>query len=167
VAGLALPDEYKNENLGLLEKGLENMVHHINTIRKSGMNPVVCVNCFHTDTDAEVDMVRKAAEAAGARCARSDHWAKGGEGALELADAVIDACKDEPDFKFLYPIETKLRDRVELIAKEVYGADGVAWSPKGCAKRMGLADTECVDLFRCKIPVPLRWNHQPYAWYQL
>ncbi|MFP4087882.1 MAG: formate--tetrahydrofolate ligase, partial [Desulfobacteraceae bacterium] len=69
VAGLDLPDEYKKENLELVEKGCENMVHHINTIRKAGINPVVCINCFHTDTDAEIEVVRKAAEAAGARCA--------------------------------------------------------------------------------------------------
>ena len=72
------------------------MVHHINTIRKSGINPVVCINRFHTDTDAEVAMVRKAAEAAGARCAVSTHWADGGDGALEFADAVIEACDEEP-----------------------------------------------------------------------
>ncbi|MBV5268246.1 MAG: formate--tetrahydrofolate ligase, partial [Burkholderiaceae bacterium] len=127
VAGIALPDAYIKENLGLVEKGVENMVHHINTIRKSGINPVVCINCFHTDTDAEVAIVRKAAEAAGARCAKSTHWADGGDGALELADAVIEACNEKSDFKFLYPLETKLRDRVSLIAKEVYGADGVSW----------------------------------------
>ncbi|MCP4716080.1 MAG: formate--tetrahydrofolate ligase, partial [Deltaproteobacteria bacterium] len=84
VPGKALPEEYTRENLGLLEMGLCNMIHHINTIRKSGINPVVCVNQFHTDTDAEVEMIRKAAEAAGARCARSEHWLKGGDGALEL-----------------------------------------------------------------------------------
>ena len=110
------------------------MVHHINTIRKSGINPVVCVNSFHTDTDAEIEMVRKAAEAAGARCAKSTHWADGGDGALELADAVVDACNDESNFQFLYPIETKLRDRVAMIAKEVYGADGVSWTPEAEAK---------------------------------
>jgi len=162
VAGLALPDEYKNENLGLLEKGLENMVHHINTIRKSGMNPVVCVNCFHTDTDAEVDMVRKAAEAAGARCARSDHWAKGGDGALELADAVIDACKDETEFKFLYPLETKLRDRVELIAKEVYGADGVSWSPDAEKKaKMLEGDSKYDDFATMMVKTHLSLTHDP------
>ena len=134
VAGIALPDAYVKENLELVEKGVENMVHHIKTIRKAGINPVVCVNCFHTDTDAEVAIIRKAAEAAGARCAKSTHWADGGDGALELADAVIDACKDTNDFKFLYPLETKLRDRVALIAKEVYGADGVSWTPEAEAK---------------------------------
>ncbi len=132
--GIDLPEEYKKENLALLEKGLSNMIHHINTIRKSGINPVVCINSFHTDTKDEIAMVKKAAEAAGARCAKSTHWAKGGEGAVELADAVIDACNDKNDFKFLYPKEMKLRDRVALIAKEVYGADGVSWSADAEAK---------------------------------
>ena len=69
------------------------------------------------------------------RCAESKHWEKGGEGALEFADAVIDACNEENDFKFLYPLEMKLRDRVEKIATEVYGADGVAWTPEGRGPR--------------------------------
>ncbi|MGM0425866.1 MAG: formate--tetrahydrofolate ligase [Thermodesulfobacteriota bacterium] len=134
VAGLDLADEYKKENLELVEKGCENMVHHINTIRKAGINPVVCINCFHTDTEAEIQMVRKAAEAAGARCAKSTHWADGGDGAIEFAEAVKEACEEENEFKYLYPIETKLRDRVDLIAKEVYGADGVSWTADAEAK---------------------------------
>src|SRR5512136_1797559 len=113
VAGLALPDDYTKENVGLVEKGLPNMLHHINTIRTAGINPVVCINAFHTDTKAEIAMVRKAAEAAGARCALSEHWLKGGDGALELADAVMDACKEKNDIKFLYPLEMKLRERVD------------------------------------------------------
>jgi len=134
VAGRPLPEEYVKENIGLVEKGCANMVHHINTIRKAGINPVVCINAFHTDTKDEIAVVRRIAEAAGARCALSEHWAKGGDGALELADAVIDACKDEVNFKFLYPLELPLRQRVEIIAKEVYGADGVTWTPEAEAK---------------------------------
>ncbi len=134
VAGIPLPESYTKEDLGLLEKGLSNMVHLIGVIRKSGINPVVCINCFHTDTKAEIAMVKKAAEAAGARCAVSTHWADGGDGALELADTVKEACEDKNDFKFLYPMEMKLRERVEQIAKVVYGADGVAWTPDAEAK---------------------------------
>ncbi len=134
VAGIPLPDAYNKEDLGLLEKGLPNMQHLIGVIRKSGINPVVCVNCFHADTKAEIAMVKKAAEAAGARCAVSTHWADGGDGALELADVVKDACEEENEFKFLYPQEMKLRDRVAMIAKEVYGADGVSWTPEAEAK---------------------------------
>jgi formate--tetrahydrofolate ligase len=134
VAGLPLADEYTKENLELVEKGCENMVHHINTIRKAGINPVVCINCFHTDTDAEVEVVRKAAEAAGARCAKSTHWADGGDGAIEFAEAVKEACEEGNEFKHLYPIEMKLRDRVDMIAKEVYGASGVSWTADAEAK---------------------------------
>ena len=162
VAGIALPEEYTKKNLGLLEKGLVNMVHHINTIRKSGINPVVCVNCFHTDTDAEVEMIRKAAEAAGARCAKSTHWADGGDGALELADAVIEACEEENDFKFLYPLDMKLRDRVEMIAKEVYGADGVSWSPAAESKaKMLEGDSKYDDYATMMVKTHLSLTHDP------
>jgi formate--tetrahydrofolate ligase len=162
VAGIALPDEYTKENIGLVEKGCANMVHLINVIRKSGINPVVCINCFHTDTAAEINVVRKAAEAAGARCAKSEHWAKGGEGALELADAVIDACKGKSEFKFLYPMEMKLRDRVATIAKEVYGADGVDWAPEAETKAKMLEnDPKYGDYATMMVKTHLSLTHDP------
>ncbi|MEJ5348974.1 MAG: formate--tetrahydrofolate ligase [Desulfosoma sp.] len=162
VAGLPLPEEYTKENVALVEKGVANMVHHINTIRKSGMNPVVCINAFHTDTKDEIAVVRKAAEAAGARCALSEHWLKGGEGALELADAVIEACEQPSEFKFLYPLEMKLRDRVELIAKEVYGADGVAWQPEAEAKaKMLESDPMYADFATMMVKTHLSLTHDP------
>ncbi len=162
VPGLAMPEEYVKENVGLVEKGLENMVHLINVIRKSGMNPVVCINCFHTDTDAEIEAVRKAAEAAGARCAKSTHWADGGDGALELADAVIDACEEESKFEFLYPLEMKLRDRVDRIAKEVYGADGVSWTPDADKKAQMLEDDpKYADFATMMVKTHLSLSHDP------
>jgi len=160
VAGLPLDDAYTKENLELLEKGCVNMVHHINSIRKAGINPVVCINCFHTDTDAEVEVVRKAAEAAGARCAKSTHWADGGDGAIEFAEAVKEACEEETNFKFLYPIEMKLRDRVEKIAKEVYGADGVAWTPDAEAKaKMLEGDSKYDDFATMMVKTHLSLTH--------
>jgi len=160
VAGLPLDDAYTQENLELLEKGCANMVHHINTIRKAGINPVVCVNCFHTDTDAEVEMVRKAAEAAGARCAKSTHWENGGDGAVEFAEAVKEACEEETNFEFLYPIEMKLRDRVDKIAKEVYGADGVSWTPDAEAKaKMLEADSKYDDFATMMVKTHLSLTH--------
>ena len=162
VAGKALPEEYTRENVALVEKGCANMVHLINVIRKSGINPVVCVNRFYTDTNAEVAAVKKAAEAAGARCAESQHWLKGGEGALELADAVIDACNEKNDFKFLYPLEMKLRDRVALIAKEVYGADGVSWLPEAEAKAKMLEDDpKYADFATMMVKTHLSLSHDP------
>ncbi len=162
VAGLALPAEYTKENVGLVEKGLPNMIHHINTIRTSGINPVVCINSFHTDTKDEIAAVRKAAEAAGARCATSSHWADGGDGALELADAVMDACKEENKFDFLYPLEMKLRDRVEKIAKVVYGADGVSWTPDAEAKAKKLEDdSQYDDYATMMVKTHLSLTHDP------
>jgi methylenetetrahydrofolate dehydrogenase (NADP+)/methenyltetrahydrofolate cyclohydrolase/formyltetrahydrofolate synthetase len=162
VAGLPLPDAYTREDLGLLEKGLPNMLHHINTIRTSGINPVVCINSFHTDTKDEIALVRKAAEAAGARCAVSSHWANGGDGALELADAVKEACEDENEFRFLYPLDMKLRQRVAKIAEVVYGADGVSWSPEAEAKaKMLEADPGYDDYATMMVKTHLSLTHEP------
>ncbi len=162
VAGLPLTDAYTKEDLGLLEKGIPNMLHHINVIRKSGINPVVCINSFHTDTKAEIAMVRKAAEAAGARCAMSSHWADGGDGALELADVIKEACEEENEFKFLYPMEMKLRERVDRIAKEVYGADGASWTPEAEAKAKKLeADPKYDDYATMMVKTHLSLTHDP------
>ena len=162
VAGLPLPDAYTKEDLKTLEKGLPNMIHHINTIRAAGINPVVCINAFHTDTKDEIAMVRKAAEAAGARCAMSTHWADGGDGALELADVVADACKEKNDFKFLYPIEMKLRERVDKIAKVVYGADSVSWTPDAESKAKMLEnDPQYADYMTMMVKTHLSLTHDP------
>jgi formate--tetrahydrofolate ligase len=162
VPGIAMPEEYTKENLELVEKGCENMVHMINVIRKSGINPVVCINRFYTDTDEECKIVRRYAEEAGARCAESKHWEKGGEGALEFADAVIDACKEESNFDFLYPLEMKLRDRVDVIAKEVYGANGVAWTPEAEAKaKMLEQDPKYADFATMMVKTHLSLTHDP------
>jgi methylenetetrahydrofolate dehydrogenase (NADP+)/methenyltetrahydrofolate cyclohydrolase/formyltetrahydrofolate synthetase len=162
VAGLPLPESYTKEDLGLLEKGLPNMLHHINTIRTSGINPVVCINSFYTDTKEEIAMVRKAAEAAGARCALSEHWLKGGDGALELADTVMEACEEKNDFKFLYPAEMKLRERVDKIAKVVYGADGVSWTPDAEAKaKVFEADSKYNEYATMMVKTHLSLTHDP------
>ena len=162
VAGIPLPDDYTKEDLGLLEKGLPNMEHHINIIKTSGINPVVCVNRFHDDTDAEIAMVRKVAEASGARCAVSTHWADGGDGALELADVVKEACEDNNEFKFLYPVEMKLRERVERVAKVVYGADGVAWAPEAEAKAKKFeSESKYDDYATMMVKTHLSLTHDP------
>ena len=162
VAGRPLPDEYTKENLELLEKGTVNMTHLIGVIRKSGINPVVCINAFHTDTKDEIAMVRKYAEKAGARVALSEHWLKGGEGALELADVVMEACKEKPNFKFLYPLEMPLRQRVETIAKEVYGAEGVSWTAEAEAKAKRFeADPALKDFNTMMVKTHLSLTHDP------
>jgi formate--tetrahydrofolate ligase len=162
VAGVALPDAYKKPAPELVEKGCENLVHHINIIRAAGINPVVCINSFPTDTKEETDIVRRAAEKAGARYAVSTHYAKGGAGALDLADAVKEACKQKNDFKFLYPNTMKLRERVDKIAKVVYGADGVSWNAVATEKAKAFeADPKYDDYATMMVKTHLSLTHDP------
>jgi methylenetetrahydrofolate dehydrogenase (NADP+)/methenyltetrahydrofolate cyclohydrolase/formyltetrahydrofolate synthetase len=162
VPGRPIPKEYFEENLKWLEDGMKNVIHHINTVKKAGINPVVCINRFHTDTDEEVKLTKKMCEAAGARVAVSQHWQYGGEGALELADAVLDACNDKVDFKFLYDLGTPLRKRVELIAKEVYGADGVRYSAEATAKAERFErDPKFKDYTTMMVKTHLSLSHDP------
>lgn len=160
--GLPLPEEYTKENLALLEKGMPNLLHHIGVVKLSGMKPVVCINSFHTDTKDEIAMIKRLVEKEGARVAVSEHWAKGGEGALELADAVIDACEEKSQFHFLYPIELPLRQRVEVIARSVYGADGVMWTPEAEAKAKRFeADPDKKDYYTMMVKTHLSLSHNP------
>ena len=162
VPGRRMPEEYKSENVEWVEKGCENLVHHIKTVKKAGINPVVCINAFHTDTENEIKAVRRFAEAAGARVALAKHWQYGGEGALELADAVIDACNEPSDFKLLYELSTPLRQRIELIAKEVYGADGVEYSSEALAKAKKMEeDPEIAKLGTCMVKTHLSLSDNP------
>lgn len=160
--GLPMPEEYKYENVGWVEAGCANLIHHIETVKKAGINPVVCINSFYTDTKDEIAVVKRLSEAAGARAAVSEHWLKGGEGALEFADAVIDACEEKNDFRFLYELSLPLRQRIELIAKEVYGADGVSYTPEAEAKAKKMeADPELAKLGTCMVKTHLSLSHDP------
>ncbi len=157
-----LPPAYEKEDLGLLEKGLPNMLHHIGVIMRAGLRPVVCVNAFPGDTRAEFNMIRRAAEAAGALCAVSTHFAHGGEGAEELADAVMEACQDRANFRFLYPPEMKLRDRVRRIARVVYGAEGVEWKFDAEDKARALeADRRYDDYSTVMVKTHFSLTHDP------
>lgn len=133
--GKPLDKAYKEENLELLAKGVGNLQHHIRNMNKFGVTTVCCINKFATDTEAEIELVRKAAIEAGAYDAvMANHWAQGGAGAVELGEAVVKACADSragkagPGFKFLYPLEMSLRDKIQRIAVEIYGANGVEFT---------------------------------------
>jgi formyltetrahydrofolate synthetase len=160
--GLPLAEEYIRENIELLEKGCENLIAHIETVSKSGITPVVCINKFTTDTKAEIDLVRKISEQNGALAAVSDHWLKGGDGAIELAEMVIHACNKKNNFQFLYDLGTPLRERIELIAKEVYGADGVTYTEKALRKaKMYEADPLAREMGTCMVKTHLSLSHDP------
>ena len=161
-AGLPLDPVYTTENLDLLREGCDNLLAHIDIIRRSGVQPVVCLNAFYTDTPAERALVREIAEAAGAAFAVSDHWLKGGEGALELAQAVVDACDRPNSFAFLSEPEEPLAARAEKLVREVYGGDGVDWSETARAKIEALqADPGTARLPICMAKTQYSLSHDP------
>jgi formate--tetrahydrofolate ligase len=161
--GIRLDEAYTQENLELLEKGCENLIAHIETVKKSGVRPVVCINSFYTDTEAEIALVKKIAQEHGAFAALSEHWLKGGEGAFELAEAVIAASNEKNDFKLLYSLNTPIAQRIELIAKEVYGATGVAYSQEAQAKlKMYENDPDVKKLGTCMVKTHLSLSHDPH-----
>ena len=161
-AGLPLDPAYTTENLELLEKGCDNLLAHIDIIRRSGVRPVVCLNAFYTDTEKERQLVREVVEKAGARFAVSDHWLKGGEGALELAETVIAACDEPNDFAFLCDLEEPLKDRIEKQVKEVYGGDGVDFEPLALEKLAQFqADPEIARLPICIAKTQYSLSHDP------
>jgi len=160
VAGKPLASEYTDENLELLRKGLPNMERHIKNALKYGVNVVVAVNSFKDDTQAEIDLVSKAAIEAGAMDAvESRHWMEGGAGAVALAEAVIKAADKPSNFKQLYPLDLPIKDKIEIICKEIYGAAGVDYSPEAEAKielynRLGFS-----DLPLCMAKTHLSFSH--------
>ena len=128
VPGRDLDPAYTEENLELLEAGLANLRKHISNAKRFGISVVVAVNRFQTDTQAEIDLVKQAAIEAGAETAvMTNHWAKGGEGAAALAEAVVEACEKRSDFEFLYPLDIPIKEKIETIAKEIYGAGDVVY----------------------------------------
>lgn len=149
--GTPLDAAYTQENLPLLEAGCRsNLLAHIDIIRKAGIRPVVCLNHFYTDTDAEVALVKQIVEEAGCRFALSKHWEKGGEGAEELAKQVIAACDEPNDFHFLCDLAEPLSVRLERQIKEVYGGDGVDYEPKALEKMKAFeANPETANLPIC------------------
>ena len=129
VAGRPLHNAYTHENLPLLQAGLTNLAAHIENAGRFGVRVVVAVNRFPTDTHNEIETIKRAALEAGAAAAvSSNHWEDGGAGAIELAEAVVDACEQPPDFRFLYPLELSIKEKIDKIARDIYGADGVEYS---------------------------------------
>ncbi len=131
VAGKPLAAEYTAENLYLLQKGLDNLKRHIENALKYGVNVVVAVNTFTDDSPAEIELVRRAALEFGAMDAvAASHWMDGGGGALALAEAVVRAAEQPSNFRFLYSLDGPIKEKIEVICREIYGADGVDYSPQ-------------------------------------
>ncbi len=161
-AGKPLDSAYTDENLDLLRKGLGNMQAHIKNARRFGVPVVVAVNSFATDTPAEVEMIRQAAIEAGAEdAAVCTHWMDGGAGAAKLAEMVVKAAEQPSNFKFLYPLELSIKEKIEIICKEIYGADGVDYTPEAEAKVELYTRLGFDKLPMCMAKTHLSLSHDP------
>jgi methylenetetrahydrofolate dehydrogenase (NADP+)/methenyltetrahydrofolate cyclohydrolase/formyltetrahydrofolate synthetase len=162
VAGKPLDKAYTEENLELLEKGLPNLLQHIENALKFGVPVVVAINRFKDDTDAEVALIRKRAQETGAEDACvSNVWAEGGAGGVELAKAVIKACEKPSNFKFLYPDEFSIKQKIETVAKEIYRADAVSYTPEAEAKIAAFTKMGLSHLPLCMAKTHLSFTHDP------
>lgn len=162
VLGKALPKEFTEENLPALEAGCANLAKQIQNARLFGVPVVVAVNAFATDTQAELELIREKAIAAGAVGAYvSNVWAKGGAGGVELAEAVIAACQQPKDFHFLYPDDASIKAKIETIATKVYGAAGVTYSPEAEAKIEAYTRLGFDKLPICMAKTQLSLSHDP------
>jgi methylenetetrahydrofolate dehydrogenase (NADP+)/methenyltetrahydrofolate cyclohydrolase/formyltetrahydrofolate synthetase len=162
VAGKPLASEYTDENLGLLHNGLPNMERHIQNARKFGVNVVVAINSFPTDTQPEMELIRKAALEMGAMDAVvSTHWMDGGGGAKDLAEAVVRAAEQPNHFQFLYPLELSIKEKIEKICMEVYGADGVDYLPEAERKIALYTKLGFDKLPLCMAKTHLSFSHDP------
>jgi formyltetrahydrofolate synthetase len=160
--GIPLDPAYTSENVALVEKGCENLAAHIDIVQKSGVRPIVCLNEFKTDTEAEMRTVRRIAEGRGVKAVTSAHWLKGGAGAIELAEAVVETCRQKNDFHFLYDLAMPLRQRIELIAREVYGADGATYTENALAKVEALQGASLgTHLGTCMAKTQQSLSHNP------
>jgi formyltetrahydrofolate synthetase len=162
IAGRPLDPAYTEENLELLEKGAANMVAHIKNALRFGIPVVVAVNRFKDDTDAEIDLVRKIAKEAGAEDAvMTNHWEEGGKGSVELGKAVMAACEKPSHFKFLYPLDDSIKEKIETIATKIYGADGVEYSEEAEKKIETYNRLGFDKLPMCMAKTHLSLSHDP------
>jgi len=161
-AGQPLDPAYTEENLDLLRAGLGNMEVHIKNALRYGVNVVVAVNSFASDTQAEVELVRQGALEAGAEDAVvSRHWMEGGAGAKALAEAVVKACEKPSNFKFLYPLDIPIKAKIETICKEIYGADGVVYSEEADKKIEIYTQLGFDKIPMCMAKTHLSLSHDP------
>jgi methylenetetrahydrofolate dehydrogenase (NADP+)/methenyltetrahydrofolate cyclohydrolase/formyltetrahydrofolate synthetase len=162
VAGKPLDLAYTEENIGLLRSGLPNMQHHIKNALGFGIPVVVAVNSFATDTKAEVELVRQAAVEAGAEDAVvARHWMEGGKGAVDLAEAVVRAAEKPSNFKFLYPLDIPIKEKIEIICTQIYGAEGVDYLPEAEAKIKLYTRLGFDHLPLCMAKTHLSLSHDP------
>jgi methylenetetrahydrofolate dehydrogenase (NADP+)/methenyltetrahydrofolate cyclohydrolase/formyltetrahydrofolate synthetase len=162
VAGKPLDKAYTEENLELLEKGLPNLLQHIENILKFGVPVVVAINRFKDDTDAEIELIRQRARETGAEDAvESTVWMDGAKGGAALAEAVVKACEKPNSFKFLYPDEISIKEKIETVAREIYRAAEVSYTPDAEAKIKLFTNMGLSHLPLCMAKTHLSFTHDP------
>jgi methylenetetrahydrofolate dehydrogenase (NADP+)/methenyltetrahydrofolate cyclohydrolase/formyltetrahydrofolate synthetase len=162
VAGRPLDPLYTQENLDLLRNGLPNLERHIQNARKFGVPVVVAINAFPTDTPAELELVCRAAREAGALDAVvSTHWRDGGRGAVALAEAVVRAAAQPSDFRYLYPLDIPIKEKINIICREMYGAAGVDYSEEAEEKIALFTRLGYDRLPVCMAKTHLSFSHDP------
>ena len=162
IAGRPLDPALLEENVADVEAGCTNLIRHIENMRKFGVNPVVAINVFTNDTQAEIDAVRRISEEAGAvGVAVCNHWADGGKGATELAEMIVSACEQPNDFKLLYPDALPIKDKIEIIAREIYGADGVEYTKDANRQIASFEKNGFGDLPICMAKTHLSFSADP------
>jgi methylenetetrahydrofolate dehydrogenase (NADP+)/methenyltetrahydrofolate cyclohydrolase/formyltetrahydrofolate synthetase len=162
VAGRPLDDAYTKENIELLDQGLPNLLQHIENALKFGVPVVVAINRFKDDTDREIEYIRNRATETGAFAVEeSNVWAEGDEGGAALARAVVEACEQPSQFKFLYPDELSIKEKIETVAREIYRADGVDYTPEAEAKIKLFTSMGLSHLPLCMAKTHLSFTHDP------
>jgi formate--tetrahydrofolate ligase len=162
VAGKPLDPALLREDLGALQVGCENLDKQIENARSFGVPVVVAVNVFDTDTEAEIELVRARARTAGAESAhRSEVWTRGGAGAEDLARAVLRAASRPSEFRFLYPLDRPITEKIEAIATRMYGADGVDYLPAAAQQIKRYTDLGYGSLPICMAKTHLSLSHDP------
>jgi methylenetetrahydrofolate dehydrogenase (NADP+)/methenyltetrahydrofolate cyclohydrolase/formyltetrahydrofolate synthetase len=162
VAGKPLDRAYIEENLELLENGLPNLLQHIENILKFGVPVVVAINRFKDDTDAEIDLIRRRARETGAEDAiESSVWMDGAKGGAALAEAVVKACEKPSSFKFLYPDDISIKEKIETVAREIYRAQEVSYTPEAEAKIKLFTQMGLSYLPLCMAKTHLSFTHDP------
>jgi formyltetrahydrofolate synthetase len=162
VPGKKLDAAYTDRNIELVEKGIGNLIAHIETVQRAGISPVVCINHFYTDHDDEINLIKEKMQEMGARVAVSKHWLEGGKGAEELARVVVEACEEETDFQYFYKDEDTIKEKIEALATKVYGADGVEYSAEASKK---IDEMQANEAFRemgiCMVKTHLSLSDDP------
>ncbi|MDH4228897.1 MAG: formate--tetrahydrofolate ligase [Nitrospirota bacterium] len=161
VAGKPLAEELLTENVAAVEKGCQNLIKQIHNVKSFGVQPVVCINSFPTDTAAEVEAIRRLCGAEGVEAVSSHHWAKGGAGAADLARAVVNAAERPNQFRFLYELSASIEEKLRTVATRIYGARDVEFSPKAKKSIEQLTQQGYANLPVCVAKTHLSLSHDP------